>query len=146
MGVLDSKEFKAQAVPSLFPELINNDKALQWCAFNEAAGPGFIGYVDGRPVGFGGLRTAGLAEAWMYVSPDLQGMRLGERITVLRGMLEHLEFLQEQRAIWKIWAEARKGMDSNTSSQLQREDLLRFAGFKKNDYAYTRLSEITNGS
>lgn len=139
MGVLDTVKFIAEDIPKLFPELSSNDKALQWCAFNEAAGPGLTGYINGKPIGFGGLRTQGIAEAWLYVSPDLQGSSLRERITVLRGMLEQLEFLQQQRAVWKIWAEAVKDDSFTDTGQLQREDLLRFAGFKKNDSAFTKI-------
>ena len=139
MGVLQSTKFIAEDIPKLFPELGNNDKALQWCTFNEAAGPAFTAEIGGNPVGFGGLRTCGIAEAWLYVTPDLQSKRLGERITALRGILEHLEILQERHVIWKVWAEAVKDDGFSHTKLLEREDLLRFAGFKKNDNAFTKV-------
>lgn len=139
MGELVTTKFIASDIPKLFPELADNRPALDWCDLNEASGPAFTGSINGKVVGFGGLRTVGIAEAWMYVSPDLTDERLCSRITALRGFLERLEFLQKQHCIWKMWAEAVKDDGFASAKQQEREDMLRFAGFKKNENAFTKI-------
>jgi len=139
MGQFNTTKFNAEDIPKQFPELAKQTNALDWCRFNEAAGPAFTASIEGKPVGFGGFRTAGQAEAWLYVSPELTERNLGARITALRGMLEHMELLQKQLCIWKVWAEAVKDDSFATAKQQEREDLLRFAGFKKNNNAFTKI-------
>ena len=138
MGAFETSKFVARDIGKLFPELTNNKNALDWCLFNEASGPGFLGRVNGEVVGFGGLRTVGIAEAWLYVAPGIAEKRLSARITILRGLLEHLEYVQQSRCINKIWAEAIKDDGFSHTKQFEREDLLRFMGFKKNEQAYTK--------
>ena len=139
MSQLETHQLVAEDVPKLFPELADKTDALGWCAFNAAAGPAFIGFINGEPVGMSGLRIFGIAEAWMYLSPGVPNRALSQRISLLRGILERLESLQKERKIWKIWAESQKfGLDISANT-MQSEDFLRFAGFKKNDSAFTKL-------
>ncbi len=138
MADVEVVKFIADDLHQMFPELKDKPTAQGWAYFNQTAGPAFTGFLDKSPIICGGLRIFGVAEAWAYVSPKLQSDRLSARITILRQMLERFEELQREHNLWRIWADINKGDGINVASEMQREDLLRFLGFKKNETAYMK--------
>lgn len=82
---------------------------------NQVSGPGFSYFLDNEIVGCGGVRIAGVGEAWAVFSP--------ETLKYMWDLFSHskavLEKIIRNESLWRLWAET-KLKDRNHELFLKR--------------------------
>ena len=80
----------------------NNEENAANARLNQVAGPAYSYFLDGKLVGCGGVRIAGVGEAWAAYTPEAlehkSGLLLHSRTT--------LDQIKRDEHLWRMWSES----------------------------------------
>lgn len=79
----------------------NTDAVAANARLNQVAGPAHSIFLDGRLAGCGGIRVAGVGEAWACYTPEA----LEHVWDVFKKSREFIELMVREQHLWRMWAE-----------------------------------------
>lgn len=91
------------------------DEIVANARLNQVSGPGFTVYLDNELAGCGGVRIAGVGEAWSVFSPETMKY-MWDLFDQSRALLEKII---RNESLWRLWAET-KVKDRNHELFLKR--------------------------
>jgi hypothetical protein len=108
--------------------LMEDKELIAWAKLNEVAGPGFTWFADEKVMGCGGIRTAGIGEAWAVFSPEVKSCK--KDLLILTR--ENFKHIIEQLNLWQVFA-------TTKDISPEQSNFLEHLGFVKREcYVYIR--------
>lgn len=80
----------------------NTEESAANARLNQVSGPAYSYFLDGKLVGCGGVRIAGVGEAWACYAPEAMKHK--------SGLLLHsgatLDQIKRDEHLWRLWSES----------------------------------------
>lgn len=99
--------------------ILGSNDEINTARINQIAGPAYTAVIDGKPVGCGGVRVAGVGEAWALYSEQTKETRK----ELLRHTRYWMDRIIREESLWRLWSEC--------PEQLPNRNFLEHVGFAK---------------